>query len=80
MPLPTLSREKITDKEKEEKEHYKRLCLTEERKIESGFSLKEKKKRTFLGTWSLRKKEKKRYMSELLFSWREEVMSSFPVL
>ena len=46
-----------------EKEHYERLSFAEERKTGSDFLLKEKekekeKKRTFLGTWSQRKKEK----------------------
>ena len=62
MPLPTLSREKkMTDKEKEERENTIRDFVLQKKEREQLFILKKKKKkkkRIFLGTWSLRKKEK----------------------
>ena len=55
-PFLALLREKTTDKEKEEKRTLLETLSCRRKKTESGFYYK--KKRTFLGTWSLRKKEK----------------------
>ena len=61
----------MTDKEKEKEEHSQGHYLAEER--EWRFIKRKEKKKAFLKTWSLRKKKKKRYACEPLFSWREEV-------
>ena len=64
-------------KTKRRKKNIIRVLLKKERKKGSGFLFK---KETFLGTWSLRKKKRKRYTWERLFSMWEEVLISFPVL
>ena len=84
MPLLALSRDKMTDKEKEkEKKNIIRDIVSQKKERQCGFLLRKKekkKKEHFFGTWYLRKKKKKRYTCEPLFSWREEVVTSFPVL